>query len=167
MSKTGFGCREKEIAEELGVPLDAVAEQRAKHLVRGQDYDRVGHFIAYAAAAKETILAVFRVPPEKAAVDQDKKKAAEVGTPTAEPANAEAGAGGEPTVQTEPEAVLAVVSALYRNTRLVGATIGINEIRVRVRNSRNFVRGMEIPVRHVRDDVYELARRAPRFRGKW
>jgi len=60
-----------------------------------------------------------------------------------------------------------VVRTFLSNPRLLLATDGLNMVRVRVRNSAGFVKDMLIPCRPVHDDVWELARPCPRWRGKW
>ena len=40
-------------------------------------------------------------------------------------------------------------------------------VRVKVRSSKNFIPGMRLPVRHLQDDLYELARPCPRWKGIW
>lgn len=42
-----------------------------------------------------------------------------------------------------------------------------NRVRVRVKNSANFTKGMEIPVTELSAGLYELARACPRSRGRW
>jgi hypothetical protein len=53
------------------------------------------------------------------------------------------------------------------NQRIILAADGNAVVRVRVRNSENFLPGMLIPVRHIQGDLYELARACPRSRGRW
>lgn len=53
------------------------------------------------------------------------------------------------------------------NPRILLATDGAGVLRVRVRDSANFMPGMRIPVRHIQGDLYELARPCPRSRGRW
>jgi hypothetical protein len=53
------------------------------------------------------------------------------------------------------------------NPHIILATDGHGILRVRVRSSANFLPNMEIPVRHVQGDLYELARPCPRARGRW
>lgn len=179
MNRPEFVHKEQDIAAQLGVALAVLVEQRAKHLIRGKDFERLGNYITYTQGAKDAVLTLFQLPKDGGTLDgqtapAETPSSPEAGptapgvlTPTAEGGTTPQGQTPGPIEQVRPDTVQAVVSAIYRNTRLLGATLGQQEIRVRVRNSRNFIRGMEIPVRHVRDDVYELARRAPRFRGRW
>lgn len=55
----------------------------------------------------------------------------------------------------------------YKNVRIVGAAIEGAAIRIRVRNSRHFVKGMKAPVRCIDGDLFELTRPCPRWRGRW
>jgi hypothetical protein len=58
-----------------------------------------------------------------------------------------------------------VVKAKYRNPRLIGVEVGGKVESVLVRDSRNFVLGMEVPLR--RDAGRWVAAKHPRFGGKW
>ena len=40
-------------------------------------------------------------------------------------------------------------------------------LRVRVRENKNFVKGMEIQCRHLQADLWEFVGRCPRSRGRW
>jgi len=41
------------------------------------------------------------------------------------------------------------------------------KVRVRVPNNKHFVKGMEMSVRPLHGDLFEISGRVPRFRGKW
>jgi len=38
---------------------------------------------------------------------------------------------------------------------------------VRVRDNANFIRGMEVPTQHIRDNYYECTANPPRAKGRW
>ena len=69
------------------------------------------------------------------------------------------------------EALSGRVHMLHKNRRIVSVRVELENgpavVRMRVRDSENFVAGMEVPLRHVAADLYECERRAPRWRGKW
>jgi hypothetical protein len=53
------------------------------------------------------------------------------------------------------------------NRRIVLATLGTAEVRVRLRDSANLRPGMRLTCRFLQADLWELATRCPRFPGKW
>lgn len=89
--------------------------------------------------------------------------------PTAEGCAPEGCAGAEltaPEPKTAP--VDLTVTRLTMNGRILLATDGRGATyRVRVKDATKFVPRMVIPCRHVAADVYELAVRMPRQKGKW
>ena len=56
---------------------------------------------------------------------------------------------------------------LCRNTKIVIAVLDGKEQRIRVRDSKNFIKGMKAPCRHIKEDLWELTKRCPRWRGRW
>jgi hypothetical protein len=61
-----------------------------------------------------------------------------------------------------------VVLRTCPNPHLVLCTLGELTVRCRVRDSRNFVRGMKIPeARRISEKLYSFDRRLPRSRGRW
>jgi hypothetical protein len=60
------------------------------------------------------------------------------------------------------------VSRLVRNNRiLLATTAGGETVRVRVRDSKNFIEGMELRARHAGGDLYHHEGRCPRWKGRW
>jgi hypothetical protein len=53
------------------------------------------------------------------------------------------------------------------NKRIVLAKFGAAEVRVRVRDSANLTAGLTMQCRFLSADLWELAQRLPRWRGKW
>jgi hypothetical protein len=53
------------------------------------------------------------------------------------------------------------------NPSIVLARAGNAQVRVLVQSSPNFRFGMEIPVAHVKDDLYRCVKKAPRSPGRW
>jgi len=60
-----------------------------------------------------------------------------------------------------------VMEKTCRNRRIIICRKGEDPVRVRVRNSRNFRKGMKVKARLISADLYELVGRCPRFRGRW
>ncbi len=60
-----------------------------------------------------------------------------------------------------------IVTRVYRNRKLIGAELDGQLQRIRVQSNKNFRRGMKIPTRHINGDIWELARRCPRWPGRW
>lgn len=81
--------------------------------------------------------------------------------------------GQAPAAAATPpeELVSATVFKLFPNPHLIEVILdGGQHKLVRVRESKNFRRGMEVPLRlkpEAKPDGFELARRLPRFPGKW
>ena len=63
--------------------------------------------------------------------------------------------------------ILIVSSRKYPNKHILAALKDDQLVRVHVKSSKNFRKGMEIPVRWLKDDLYELTRACPRRPGKW
>lgn len=68
-----------------------------------------------------------------------------------------------------PKEHFGIVTAKYRNPRMIGCDLELNgkkePVVVLVRDSRNFVPGMRVPLR--RDGGRWVAAKHPRFGGKW
>ncbi|MBM4165239.1 MAG: hypothetical protein FJ222_12485 [Lentisphaerae bacterium] len=156
---------EREVAEKLGLSRATIRAVREKVLVRGRDYDLEGGAVKYTDAGLQRV---------------ELEVGAKTAAPSTTPSPAENRRGGEgqdspPPASKAPEGTLrddfspqeAVVVRGFRNLRLIQAEIAGRLVRVRVRNSVNFVKGMRIPVRLLNGDLYELARRCPRWRGRW
>ena len=145
---------ERQLSEELGVSRTVIRDARRA----------LG--LKFAAVKNSTVLA------------QDEADAVRgyVGCPEAvKTAQPVAQAWDQPTLvddQIEPVAgarpfVHLTVLQKVLNPRILLATDGAGVLRVRVRNSENFIKGMKIPVRLIQGDLYELARACPRAKGRW
>jgi hypothetical protein len=66
-----------------------------------------------------------------------------------------------------PEYVLIRITEKFRNPVLMAAVFEGNPIRVRVRDSKNFMVGMEIKARRIRDDFFIFEGRCPRWKGRF
>lgn len=146
---------ERQLSEELGVSRQVVRNARRA----------LG--LEFAAAKNSTVLA------------QDEADAVRgyVGCPPVEKAAAlGAQAWDQPTLVDDQPAAAGPGPVTYLtvsrkrqvlNEHILMATDGKNEFRVEVRSSKNFTKGMEIPVWHIQGDLYKLARPCPRSKGRW
>ena len=146
---------------------------RARLLVRGEDYDLEGGLIAYTEEARQRVetevlgSAQSAATLTQAAAPLPSEGAAEGGDSSPTPVDTPEGLPGDELPRSEGVQSAVVVKAYAKNRRLLAVTIADTAMRVRVKNNQNFVKGMVIPVRHVNGDLYELARRCPRWRGRW
>lgn len=143
-----FPVLESALALELGLTKEAMRDLRKKHLAAGEfALGRRGMCFTHAAANRL-----------RAALGVSEKKApAEKETPA-------------------PSVVSTTVVTLYikakpMNKRIVlacadEALMG-EVVRVRVRSSENFIKGMEIHALHDTGTLYSLVGRCPRFRGRF
>lgn len=69
--------------------------------------------------------------------------------------------------ETAPEYVLIRITQKFRNPVLMAAVFEGNPIRVRVRDSKNFMVGMKIKARRIRDDFFIFEGRCPRWKGRF
>lgn len=54
-----------------------------------------------------------------------------------------------------------------RNTKIIIAELDGVEQRIKVKSSQNFIKGMIAPCRHIKENLWELTKRCPRWRGRW
>lgn len=71
------------------------------------------------------------------------------------------------TKEDAPEYVLVKITQKFRNPLLMAAEFEGKPIRVRVRDSKNFMPGMEIKARRIRDDFFIFEGRCPRWKGRF
>ena len=138
---------EDDIAAELGLDRDAMRGLRRAHLQEGVNWRRHQRRVELSMDAVALI---------RSAVVGEK-----------EPASPEAPAAPE----KEPAPDLLTVLRIPRNQRIVEAKKKDGRVvRVRVRDNKNFVAGMEIRARHIPadfEDMMTLEGRCPRWRGRW
>lgn len=147
MSESIQWCvREKDVARALGLALKVVRELRTQHLEAGVDWTKDGAAVFYrkeAVAKLRGALGLALTPPPAPVPPEAPKEEA-------------------------PAELTATVIRFYHNPRILGIRVGDKEGRLRVRDPKNFTRGLECPVRLVAEpDLYELTCRAPRWRGKF
>lgn len=154
---------EVELAEASGIHVSQFAGARKK-LRQAEHWDLNNMRVAYSQAGLTAVLeAVLPVQPapellqvltEQALLDQPEKTAA-----AAQPAKEIDGTVTRIGGHGGPWA-----NAQLMELKLPDDTL----VRIRVRETKNFRRGMKCPLRwNQTTNTYELARRLPRFPGKW
>lgn len=151
MSAVPFEYGEAELAQALGVATKHFQRQRVKNLRQGVEWELVNLRVAYAKNGAARILELVAptaiTAPELALLlEKSRLKSGEKN-------------GGE---------IEAVVCRFYLNPRLMQVTLpNAAKVNVRVKETKNFRVGMEVPVRPLDNGGYELARKLPRFAGRW
>lgn len=153
-----FTLEEGQLSAELGLARPKVRALRTDELVHGTDWKSIGGLVRYSRAGWEKLrrsvgLAAGEpaAPPPAPAKDLAPKKA--VGQP--------------PPLQHGDVHDLVVVRIYPVNRKILLARLGNSEVRVRVGSNQKFMPGMVLPAKFLEADLWELARRAPRYRGKW
>lgn len=143
---------ERHVVKRIGLSLDVARELRGRWLVEGEDFARVSNRIVYCEEGVQKLREKARVPEETT---------------------------GEKTPPGKDlEGVQAVKMVVYRtvpNPRIVlchlaGTAVPdlSNAVRLVVKSSKNFVRGMEAEgLRMDQEDLYELVGPTPRRKGHW
>ena len=146
----GADIIEEELAAELGISRDDIRDLRTTCLIEGQDWNRKKARVFFTAQGVQNL----------------KKKVG--GGDGSDLEKKGAGGAGASAAGVE---LLEVVTVPWRNHRILTARKkeGAGEVRVQVRDNRNFVAGMEIKARPSGgfEDLFVLEGRAPRYRGKW
>lgn len=143
-----FPYLESEAAELSGLPLKKFAAARVRHLKQGIHWDLDGSQVAY---CPEGLLAVIEQITGKNTGGELVLKFAQKTTAPAEKLSAK-------------------VTRIYPNPHLLEARLEDTGelIRVRCRTTKNFRIGMELPVQTSgMAGIYDLARRLPRYGGRW
>lgn len=162
-----FTLEEGQLSAELGLARPKVRALRTDELVHGTDWKSIGGLVRYSRAGWEKLRRAVGLaagepaaPPPAPAKDLAPKPAV----------GATAGAGHP--LPTEPlrhgdVRDLVVVRIYPTNKRILLARLGESEVRVRLGDNRKFTKGMTLPAKFLEADLWELARRAPRYKGKW
>lgn len=149
----GFRYGEAAAARVLGLSPVAIGEARKKTGREGTDWALVKNRVAYTETGLVRIVTFLVGPLDGAGVPLpellNRSLLEELQTPAA-------------------EQLTGTVQRFYLNTRLIGVLVqGRTElVNVRVNSNRNFVRGMSVPIKN-NGDHWMLARKEPRFPGKW
>lgn len=142
---------EAELAASAGIAEKKFRAERVRYLRQGEHWDIRGQRVAYTPAGLQLVL--------ESLLGRE-CLAAELA----------AALNGSRLVEPEKKAppLVAKVVKTWPNPWLL--TVQLPEgraVNLRVKSSKNFRRGMECPVRVNEQGQYELARRLPRFPGKW
>lgn len=162
---------ERDLAEKFGLSHDVVKDARAAHLQRGADWDLIKGLVTYSEAGRAKILRALGVQDEPvAATTLPASDPAATATDSA--ANIEpAATPGEKNAENQPAhgevRELAFVKRVSNRRTVLARTAGGASAWVRVSDSSNFRPGMVLPARYLERDQWELARKAPRYPGKW
>lgn len=147
--------KETDLARQLGLPRDRIRELR-RRLATGIHVCLVDGAMTYTDEGVKKMAALIGL----ASPDLDPA-----------PVQTQAEAGSQATGQPDEgvgEKMARVTTVYAVNFNYLEAQLPDGQkIRVRVASNRNFLPGMEIPVRRDGEAVWVLTRRAPRARGRW
>lgn len=164
MAATEFPYWESIIPTRIGVPR-ATARAARKHpsgLIEGKHWAVVGNKICW---SEQGVISLIDWAQKATGTDEGLEPVPQKNGAPEEPQQAAEPVLDEPP--TEKPVHWVRVLKLVRNYHIILATHEGQMIRIRVRDNAKFVPGMEVPVRHLQKDLYELAGRNPRWRGKW
>jgi hypothetical protein len=150
---SAFVHGEAELAAITGMHPKQFQKARIKHLAQGTHWDLNAMRVAYCEAGVSAVLEkICGRPGPFSAELLDRSRLAD---PAAE--------------KKEPAALIGKVTKLFPNPRLMQVQLDADEslVNVSVKETKNFRRGMVVPVRLDANGRYVLARRLPRFAGRW
>lgn len=154
----------------LGLTRETMRRLRNEHLREGQDFTLDGNRVLYTEEAAGRVAELVKVGGR-----QLKQLLEDVPAPKKAPPHHEATITGDTvtlrvwkTYATKrEEGKLVYGKVLHAHFPDADPTEAANLVRVRVRSSEHYVRGMEIPAVHLVEDLYQCARPDPRWRGAW
>lgn len=152
-----FNVRESGVCSRLGLNKDELRAIRRSALTEGADWIQHKKRICYSQAGVEKVAAV--VGGQASTLEQ---KAA--GSAIAQ----------EIAAIKEPVLVEVLVLRQTRHKQILEGYFPDTDpndiakrIRIRVRDGRNFTKGMAVRVEHLGADLYQLVGRCPRSKGRW
>ena len=168
---SAFVHQERALAESLGLPQKDLRGVRTDELTVGVDWKNIRGEVCYSDAGRIRLLDALKISDVVAAVDSapknsfepcalDLERAALLGVLSGRAALA-------PVLAPGACRTLECVRIFPLNRRIVQARRDGQLVRVRVRDSINFIAGMAMPCRLIDGDLWELAQRLPRWKGKW
>lgn len=156
-NSTVFIHAEGVIAQILGISRHDCKNIREKNLKRGDDWNFVNKEIKYSNDAVRRLLQLLEVSGD---VERNVKEKLNL-VPK----------GGK---DAEVDYRELVVERTCKNSKIVlvrmeqeDGTLGEEILRVRVQDSKNFVKGMRMKCYHIQSDLWEFIGRCPRARGRW
>lgn len=166
MSAETYPIAEREIADALGIAHAALKVARNEVLTRGSDWDMLKGHVCYTVDARRRVLAHLKI-----AIDEPPPATPPPPRPADsapnDPQNIPPGPPPPPPLKLGDVRELVCTRRCHPNTRLLEASLGNAAQRVRVRNNLNFVVGMKLQCRFVQGNLWDLAQRLPRWRGRW
>ena len=174
MNESDQEYSEAQLAAEMGVDRSLLRKVRQAQLKEDEDYKtKNGAIILTEKAITFLKKALFRKkPPQPAdgpptAADEADPELADAFykavAEAAEKARVEDMVKKPPLMLSDGVQTL-ILFKKYRNKHIVGAHLEGQLVRVQVKNSQNFKRGMELPCVHVEQDLWKFVGRAPRGR---
>lgn len=146
-----FAHGEAELAEATGIHEKNLRRVRAQSLRQGDHWKLRDQHVVYSAVGAQLVIEKILgrdLKPEELAAALNASRLSE-------------------PVEKFP-AVKAKVTKLYPNPWLIQVELPSGRCtNIRVKTSKNFRRGMEVPLRVLASGHFELARRMPRFPGRW
>lgn len=151
-----YATWEAALAARVGLNQDNMRALRRSKLTQGLHWTMQKNRVCYSVAGVQEVQRIMKLsPPQK--------------TPPVPPGKDTA----QPDHSQEP-VTLHVFRIFAANPHILEAhlpdqdpAIVKNRLRVRVKDNKNFVKAMPIPVRELAEGLYELARACPRSRGRW
>lgn len=154
-----FVYTERDLADKIGITAKAARELRRDLLEQDIDWQRNTTGIFYSPSGVARVLAALKISVDAAVflLRQGPPPAQKIAPDSRVEAKDAAAYGEAVCLRTYP-----------LNARIVLARLGESDVRIRVADSKNFVSGMILPIRRIEgSELWELTRKAPRFRGKW
>lgn len=151
---------ESDLADQSGLAHDALKATRAEILRRGTDWELVKGRVRYTHAAMSRTLTYLKICDEAPPAE----------LPPAGPAAAAHSAPNPPGKKNPAVGDVRELTCTKRcapNRRMVLATLEGAEQRVKVRDNNNLVAGMKMQCRLIQGNLWDLAQRLPRWRGRW
>lgn len=174
---TAFPHLEETLPASLGISREALRELREKHLVDGTDWILKKKRVRLSEAGLAKLRQVLQLPSATVpASEVEQQIAGGLPPEKSAPPGGNAPAGGD-TPPLQPGVIVLHVWQTVRNNRILEAfkpgtdpAVRSNILRVRVRDSKNFIRSvhgkpMAVRARHLQADLYELVGACPRRKG--
>ena len=153
MIPSRFVHSEAALVKSLGLARKKISSLRGSGLVRGTDWANDGGEVRYSADGLARLLGLLGLEPSAPA--------------ELPPAEDLAPKDPAPSGAADAPRELVCVRTYPLNRRIVQARDGELLLRVRVRDSAHITPGMTLSCSHVSADLWELATRLPRWKGKW
>lgn len=169
---------ESRIPARFGVSRNEVRQARKRALVEGSDWWVDNKRVCIAEEGVEKIATELGVMRSENTTEQNVHQRAQnksdghpVGVYTSQDLKPRALLPEQARSLIAPATPLKKTVRLFKtcvNPRIIQCRDGDGDlIRVKVKDASKFTPAMEIPIRHIEADLYELDRPEPRWRGRW